>query len=506
MSLPIKSRKWRLATDASKIAMGAVLSQIDENDEEHPIAYYSKKLTPTESRWDIWELELAAVVWATSLCKHYLRATHFELITDSKVVAALLKKDVPSRRENLVLRMSEFEFTVTHRKGELNRNADFFSRWIAYKDWTREQAVKANDTEISTLTRAVDFEISTLTKGQQEQQLLEEQRQQKQLEQIAKILAEEQRKDKKLAKYIHRLENPIRPVEQPDEKQAEKQVVLAQLAPEQEEDKRKEAIFAERVKQFTLLGKHGLLAKQATFPKSIRRAERAEEKQPQIEYTTYWPILVPPSMVPAVLSFFHGDTSALGHPGKHKTYGTIKTRFTWKGLMTSVRKWLASCHKCLRRKRVVPKHQTYSVHEGVRAPMNKIAMDIVGPLKRTARGNAYILTIYDTFSHWPSAYPITSTRSKVVINCIKHHVALHSVPAAVLTDRGKNFMSKDVTDFLDLLGAKKLATTPYKPSTNGSVERFHAYLAQSVSHVVKRTHEDWGKHLECAIRLPYHAA
>jgi len=31
--------------------------------------------------------------------------------------------------------------------------------------------------------------------------------------------------------------------------------------------------------------------------------------------------------------------------------------------------------------------------------MNKIAMDIVGPLKRTARGNAYILTIYDTFSH-----------------------------------------------------------------------------------------------------------
>jgi len=60
-------------------------------------------------------------------------------------------------------------------------------------------------------------------------------------------------------------------------------------------------------------------------------------------------------------------------------------------------------------------------------------------------------------------------------------------------------MSKDVTDFLDLLGAKKLATTPYKPSTNGSVERFHAYLAQSVSHVVKRTHEDWDKHLESVL-------
>ena len=92
-------RGWRLATDASKIAMGAVLSQLDEAGQEHPVAYYSKKLTATERKWDIWELELAAVVWATTICRHYLRATKFELITDSKVVAALLTKEVPTRRE-----------------------------------------------------------------------------------------------------------------------------------------------------------------------------------------------------------------------------------------------------------------------------------------------------------------------------------------------------------------------------------------------------------------------
>ena len=60
---------------------------------------------------------------------------HFELVTDSKVVAALIKKEVPKRRENLLVRLFEFDFSVTHRKGELNRNADFFSRWAAYKDW-----------------------------------------------------------------------------------------------------------------------------------------------------------------------------------------------------------------------------------------------------------------------------------------------------------------------------------------------------------------------------------
>ena len=115
LTLPCAGRKWRLATDASKIAMGAVLS--------HSVAFYSKKkkLTAPERKWDIWELELAAVVWATTLCRHYLRGVHFELITDSKVVAALLTKDVPTRRENLVLRLSEFDFSITHRKGELNR-------------------------------------------------------------------------------------------------------------------------------------------------------------------------------------------------------------------------------------------------------------------------------------------------------------------------------------------------------------------------------------------------
>ena len=55
LNLPIANRKWRLATDASKLAMGAVLSQIDEEGEEHPIAYYSRKLQGAEVRWDIWE-------------------------------------------------------------------------------------------------------------------------------------------------------------------------------------------------------------------------------------------------------------------------------------------------------------------------------------------------------------------------------------------------------------------------------------------------------------------
>ena len=148
LTLPNPKHKWRLATDASEVAMGAVLSQIDDDDNEHPIGYYSRKLTQPERKWTIWELELAAAVWATNMCKHYLRTVHFELVTDSKVVSHMIKKEIPKRRENWIVRLFEYDFTITHRKGELNRNADFFSRWAAYKNWKDEQLLTSNKSEI----------------------------------------------------------------------------------------------------------------------------------------------------------------------------------------------------------------------------------------------------------------------------------------------------------------------------------------------------------------------
>ena len=42
--------------------------------------------------------------------------------------------------------------------------------------------------------------------------------------------------------------------------------------------------------------------------------------------------VVPESMIPTILSLFHGDKSILHHAGKHKTYGAMRNRFVWKGM------------------------------------------------------------------------------------------------------------------------------------------------------------------------------
>ena len=56
--------------------------------------------------------------------------------------------------------------------------------------------------------------------------------------------------------------------------------------------------------------------------------------------------VVPQSMIPTILSLFHGDKSILRHAGKHKTYGAMRNRFVWKGMTQAVRQWVSACHKC----------------------------------------------------------------------------------------------------------------------------------------------------------------
>ena len=51
-------------------ALGAILSQKDNNNKEHPIAYDSKVLTKYESNYDTTRLEASAIIWAVKNSDH----------------------------------------------------------------------------------------------------------------------------------------------------------------------------------------------------------------------------------------------------------------------------------------------------------------------------------------------------------------------------------------------------------------------------------------------------
>ena len=57
---PVK--KIIIEIDTSKIALGSILSQPDEEKRLHPITFYSRKFTVPELNYDIYDKELLAIV------------------------------------------------------------------------------------------------------------------------------------------------------------------------------------------------------------------------------------------------------------------------------------------------------------------------------------------------------------------------------------------------------------------------------------------------------------
>ena len=73
-----------LMTDASRVGVGAVLTQRSSEDGRvRVVAYHSRKLTSTEQRYTVHERELLAVVDAAKVWRHYLCGRPFVLKTDN---------------------------------------------------------------------------------------------------------------------------------------------------------------------------------------------------------------------------------------------------------------------------------------------------------------------------------------------------------------------------------------------------------------------------------------
>ncbi|KAL5510007.1 hypothetical protein EMCRGX_G005471 [Ephydatia muelleri] len=119
-----------LQTDALERGFGAVLSQRSaEQGEEHPIAFFSRKLLPREEKYSTIEKECLAIKLAMHAFRTYLVGRHFTVETDHRSLVWLDKlKDSNSRLTRWSLALQPYNFTVVHRSGSANGNADGLSR------------------------------------------------------------------------------------------------------------------------------------------------------------------------------------------------------------------------------------------------------------------------------------------------------------------------------------------------------------------------------------------
>ncbi|KAJ1199297.1 hypothetical protein NDU88_003134 [Pleurodeles waltl] len=135
LKAPDYSTEFVVQTDASEHGIGAVLSQLNEEGLDQPVAFISRRLLPRERRWSAIEREAFAVVWALKKLRPYLFGTHFRVQTDHRPLRWLMQM----RGENpKLLRWSislqGMDFTVEHRPGTEHANADGLSRFFRLSD------------------------------------------------------------------------------------------------------------------------------------------------------------------------------------------------------------------------------------------------------------------------------------------------------------------------------------------------------------------------------------
>ena len=104
--------------------------------------------------------------------------------------------------------------------------------------------------------------------------------------------------------------------------------------------------------------------------------------------------VVPVALRPVVLQELHEGTLS-GYLGTEKTIGKLKERFYWPGHYNDLHDWCQKCAQCAARKTQSPKPKASLVSVSASAPLELVAMDILGPLPQSTAGNSYILVVGD---------------------------------------------------------------------------------------------------------------
>ena len=160
---PKQEAPTSIITDASSCAVGAVLQQYI-NNQWCPVAYFSKKLKPSEAKYSTFNRELLAVYLAIKHFRHFIEGRQFKVFTDHKPLTYSLSTHSDRYTPRQVCHLdyiSQFTTDIQHISGHNNPVADALSRIELNAitsqppviDFTQLAAAQKEDSQLQQLTQ-----------------------------------------------------------------------------------------------------------------------------------------------------------------------------------------------------------------------------------------------------------------------------------------------------------------------------------------------------------------
>ena len=216
-------------------------------------------------------------------------------------------------------------------------------------------------------------------------------------------------------------------------------------------------------------------------------------------------LILPKELREEVVKDLHCSPTS-GHFGVNKTLARVKQRFYWPKCRDDVAQVCKHCDQCESRKPLAGKTKAPLGKYVVGAPMERIAIDILGPLPLSESGNKYLLVAMDYFTKWPEVYPLPNQTAVTVAEVlVRNFFCRFGTPMEIHSDQGRNFESNVFAEVCKIMGIKKTRTTPFHPQSDGMVERYNRTLENQLALFVNDNQNDWDERLPLVL-MAYRSA
>lgn len=510
LQFPDFSKPFILTTDASNVAIGAVLSQ-GIIGKDLPIAYASRTLNPAEQNFSTIERELCSIVNFTKLFRPYIFGRRFTIVTDHKPLQWLFNlKEPNSRLVRWRLKLEEYDYEIVYKRGKLNTNADALSR-IEINPLEAESVIaNCDDSDQNKIindfpqspeppdlyTEIPDFNPADI------QPLIDSNKKVNILQDIRINNPDENHDDENHDddnETLHSaVENPILEIKISEKSLNcyKNQIILFVTDNISRTCVQRSKLYNNQKTRINIslplnnLKEHLTnVMKEYFVPKTLyaihfRNKELRETMvniiQTYFKHSSFKLIECPITVRDVeekadqlkIIKYHHeGKTS---HKGINETSKSILKSYYWPDIHNDVTNYINTCEICQKTK--------YERHPNVLKfrptpigtyPFEHIYIDT---FKIKAQP---FLTIIDSFSRFAQAYPTTLNAIDILDNLLTF-ISHFGLCKTITCDNGSEFKNQLMEQFCQQHKITLHYTTPYNPNSNSPVERFHSTLLEQL--------------------------
>ena len=457
LSFPRTVGEFVLDTDASGFGIGAVLSQV-QDEHERVLSYASKTMSNSQRRYCATHRELLAVVWAVRHFSHFLLGRPFRIRTDHAALKWLINfREPQGMLARWILTLGAYDFKIEHRPGVKHGKADGLSRQV--RKCKREDCSDCGTNGDVAVSNVIVSAIS------------------KQPGQSSSDGSDCNWLDTYTDEQIKSWQS-----EDPDISAVLKWKQLSAQKRDIQEYMPESTVTKRLMSQWDLIFVDNGLLYRRWIPDC-----KSEESHIQL--------IVPSNLRQDLFHKLHSLRTA-GHLGANRTFKSIRRRFYWPGFKRDILRWCKFCKSCASTKMLYGRRQGDLKQLISGAPMERIAIDFLGPLPVTENGNEHILVLSDYFSKWVECFALPNQRADTTADAlVTQFFSRFGVPRILHSDQGRDFESKLFSEMCQLYGIQKTRTTPYHPRSDGQVERFNRTIQQMLKAFVNENRNDWDDHL-----------